>query len=132
MSERKIRVLLAKPGLDGHDRGVKTVAHALREAGIEVIYTGLHKTPDEVVKTALEEDVDVVGLSILSGAHLPLSAEVLAKLKAAGIADKPLLVGGVIPERDVPALLELGVAGVFPVDSPFEAIVDFIKDKAHG
>jgi len=132
MTQSKIRVLLAKPGLDGHDRGVKTVAHALREAGIEVIYTGLHKTPEEVVKIALEEDVDLIGLSILSGAHIPLCTEVVAKLEAAGIGHKPVMVGGVIPERDVPALDALGIEGIFPVDTPFETIVSFIKDKHDG
>ena len=130
MNAKKIRVLLAKPGLDGHDRGVKTVIHALRDAGVEVIYTGLHKTPAEVVKTALEEDVDVIGLSILSGAHLPLAREVLAEMKKQGIADKPLMVGGVIPEPDVPALRELGVAGIFPVGAPYEDIVRFVEEMA--
>ncbi len=123
------RVLVAKPGLDGHDRGAKTVIHALRDAGIEVIYTGLHRTPDEIVKTALEEDVDVVGLSVLSGAHVPISREVLRLMREAGIGDKPLMVGGVIPERDVAKLVELGVRGVFPVDSPFEDIVRFVEEN---
>jgi methylmalonyl-CoA mutase C-terminal domain/subunit len=123
------RVLVAKPGLDGHDRGAKTVIHALRDAGIEVIYTGLHRTPDEIVKTALEEDVDVVGLSVLSGAHVPISREVLRLMREAGIGDRPLMVGGVIPERDVAKLVELGVRGVFPVDSPFEDIVRFVEEN---
>jgi methylmalonyl-CoA mutase C-terminal domain/subunit len=130
MAQKRIRVLVAKPGLDGHDRGVKTVIHALRDAGIEVIYTGLHRTPEEVVKTALEEDVDVVGLSILSGAHVPISREVSRLMREAGIGDKPLMVGGVIPERDVAQLLEIGVKGVFPVDSPFEDIVRFVEEQA--
>jgi methylmalonyl-CoA mutase C-terminal domain/subunit len=131
MAEKKIRVLVAKPGLDGHDRGAKTVVHALREAGFEVIYTGLHKTVDEIVKTALEEDVNVVGLSILSGAHVPICTEVAAKMKEAGIADVPLMVGGVIPERDVPKLKELGIEGIFPTSSPYEDIVEFIRGKAN-
>jgi methylmalonyl-CoA mutase C-terminal domain/subunit len=130
MGAPRKRVLVAKPGLDGHDRGAKTVIHALRDAGIEVIYTGLHKTPEEIVKTAVEEDVSVVGLSVLSGAHLPISREVLRLMREAGIGDTPLMVGGVIPERDIPALKEAGVRGVFPVDSPFEDIVRFVEE--HG
>jgi len=129
MADQKIRVLVAKPGLDGHDRGVKTVIHALRDAGMEVIYTGLHKTPAEIVRTALEEDVDFVGLAILSGAHLPICQEIVKLMKNENIFDKPLLVGGVIPERDIPALREMGIEGIFPVDSPFEDIVQFIKGK---
>ncbi len=132
MSDKKIRVLVAKPGLDGHDRGAKTVVHALREAGIEVIYTGLHRTVDEIVKTALEEDVGVIGLSILSGAHIPICTEMKQKMKEAGIAEVPLMVGGVIPERDVPKLRELGVEGIFPTDSPYEDIIAFVKDRANG
>jgi methylmalonyl-CoA mutase C-terminal domain/subunit len=129
MTEKKIRVLVAKPGLDGHDRGAKTVVHALREAGFEVIYTGLHRTVDEIVKTALEEDVDVIGLSILSGAHIPICTEMRNKMKDAGIAEVPLMVGGVIPEPDVPKLKELGVKGIFPTASPYEDIVTFVKEK---
>jgi methylmalonyl-CoA mutase, C-terminal domain len=131
MTTKTVRILVAKPGLDGHDRGAKTVVHALRDAGFEVIYTGLHTTPDEIVRIALEEDVDVVGLSVMSGAHLPLSEETRAKMRAAGIGDKLLLVGGVIPERDLPALAAAGVDGVFPVASPYEKIVSFIKEKLH-
>ena len=129
--EKKIRVLVAKPGLDGHDRGAKTVVHALREAGFEVIYTGLHRTVDEIVKTALEEDVNVIGLSILSGAHIPICTEMRSKMKEAGIAEIPLMAGGVIPERDVPKLKELGVEGVFPTASPYEDIIAFVKDRAN-
>jgi methylmalonyl-CoA mutase C-terminal domain/subunit len=132
MSEKKARVLVAKPGLDGHDRGAKTVVHALREAGFEVIYTGLHRTVDEIVKTALEEDVDVIGLSILSGAHIPICTEMRARMAEAGIAEVPLMVGGVIPERDVPKLKELGVEGIFPTSSPYEDIIAFVKDRANG
>jgi methylmalonyl-CoA mutase C-terminal domain/subunit len=131
MSEKRARILMAKPGLDGHDRGVKTVCLALRDAGFEVIYTGLHKTPDQIVRTAVAEDVDAVGLSILSGAHLPIAQEVRQKMRAAGIGDTMLLVGGVIPERDVAALRAAGVDGVFPVGAPYDAIVDFIKENLH-
>jgi methylmalonyl-CoA mutase C-terminal domain/subunit len=129
--EKKIRVLVAKPGLDGHDRGAKTVVHALREAGFEVIYTGLHRTVDEIVKTALEEDVDVIGLSVLSGAHMPICTEMIEKMKEAGIGNKPLMIGGVIPEPDIPKLKELGVEGIFPTASPYEDIVNFVKDRAN-
>jgi methylmalonyl-CoA mutase C-terminal domain/subunit len=131
MTEKKLRILVAKPGLDGHDRGVKTVCLALRDAGFEVIYTGLHKTPDQIVHTALQEDVDVVGLSILSGAHVPISTEVKQKMRDAGIGGTLLLVGGVIPERDVAALHAAGVHGVFPVATPYDTIVAFIKEKLH-
>jgi len=131
MSEKKVRILMAKPGLDGHDRGVKTVVHALRDAGFEVVYTGLHKTPDEIVSAARESNVDAVGLSILSGAHVPIARETKRKLDEAGLGGTLLLVGGVIPERDVAVLEELGVDGVFPVGSPYEGIVAFIKEKLH-
>ena len=123
---RPIRVLIAKPGLDGHDRGAKVVALALRDAGFEVIYTGLHQTVEQIVETALQEDVDVIGLSILSGAHLPIARKLMARLRQAGIDDKVVLVGGNIPERDVEPLKALGVAGVFPTGSSFEAIAAFI------
>lgn len=131
MTAKKARILMAKPGLDGHDRGVKTVVHALREAGFEVIYTGLHKTPDQIVALAAKEKVDAVGLSILSGAHVPIATEVRRKLRDAGLGGTLLLVGGVIPERDVPALEAAGVDGVFPVASPYEAIVAFIEERLH-
>lgn len=126
---KKIRVLIAKPGLDGHDRGAKVVAQALKDAGMEVIYTGLHQTVEGIVKTALEEDVDVIGLSILSGAHLHLSQRLMDKLKEEGLTDKLLLVGGNIPERDMEALRGYGVAGVFPTGSSLQEIVDFIKGR---
>ena len=132
MTQKKARVLIAKPGLDGHDRGAKTVVHALREAGVEVIYSGLHKTVDEIIKTALEEDVDVIGLSILSGAHIPICTEMVRKMKEAGISDKQLMVGGVIPERDVPALKELGVQGIFPTATPYEDIISFVREKTNA
>ena len=126
---RPIRVLVAKPGLDGHDRGAKVVALALRDAGFEVIYTGLHQTVEQIVETALQEDVDVIGLSILSGAHLPIARKLMAKLREAGMDDKLVLVGGNIPERDVEPLKALGVAGVFPTGSSFEAIAAFIRQS---
>ena len=125
----KIRVLLAKPGLDGHDRGAKVVALALRDAGFEVIYTGLHQTVERIVDVALEEDVDVIGLSILSGAHLPITRRLMEALRQEGAGDKVVVVGGKIPEGDVPALKELGVAGVFPTGSRFEDIVTTIRQN---
>jgi methylmalonyl-CoA mutase C-terminal domain/subunit len=131
MTEKKPRILMAKPGLDGHDRGVKTVVHALREAGFDVIYTGLHKTPRQIVQMAVENEVDAIGLSVLSGAHIPICEEIIAEMRAAGIEKKPLMVGGVIPERDVPALKKLGVQGVFPVDSPYEDIIDFVRKNTN-
>jgi len=130
MGKRKIRVLLAKPGLDGHDRGAKVVAHALREAGMEVIYTGLHQTVPSIVKQALQEDVDVIGLSIMSGAHIPISRKLMQMIKEEKLDDKIVVVGGVIPSRDVASLKELGVDGVFPGGTDFDDIVQFIKEKA--
>lgn len=125
--ERKIRVLVAKPGLDGHDRGAKVIAYALRDAGFEVIFTGLRQTPDQIVSAAIQEDVDVVGLSILSGAHLSLTRRVTEGLKAKGGADILLLVGGVIPEEDMPALKEMGVAEIFTSGTSMEQVVDLIN-----
>ncbi len=113
MNERKIRVLVAKPGLDGHDRGAKVVARALRDAGMEVIYTGLRQTPEMIAESALQEDVDVVGLSILSGAHMALVPRVLELLKSNGQEQVKLFIGGIIPDEDVPRLAEMGVAGVY-------------------
>ena len=115
---RKIRILIAKPGLDGHDRGAKVMAHALRDAGMEVIYTGLHQTVDSIVQAALQEAVDVVGLSIMSGAHLPICKKLMALMTEKGLQDRMVVVGGVIPKRDIPALKDLGVAGVFPGGTP--------------
>ncbi len=121
---RRIRVVLAKPGLDGHDRGAKVVAMALRDAGMEVIYTGLHQTVEQVAAVALAEDADVVALSILSGAHLPLTRKVIDQLRARGIRDDvQVVVGGAIPPRDVARLRELGVEGVFPTGTPLAEIV---------
>ena len=127
MNERKIRVLVAKPGLDGHDRGAKVVARALRDAGMEVIYTGLHQTVEQIVRTAVQEAVDVVGLSIMSGAHLPICRTLLKMMKAEGIEEIPVVVGGVIPKQDIPKLNELGIAGVFPGGTHFDEIVGGIN-----
>ena len=127
--EKRIRVVIAKPGLDGHDVGAKVVALALKDAGMEVIYTGLHRTIEEIVKTALEEDVDVIGISIYSGAHLALSKKLMDRLKNMGLADKMVLVGGNIPQKDVVTLEEYGVDGVFPVGSKLDDIIDFIKKR---
>jgi methylmalonyl-CoA mutase C-terminal domain/subunit len=129
MSQKPIRVLIAKPGLDGHDRGAKVVALALRDAGFEVIYTGLHQTVDQIVAAALQEDVDVVGLSVLSGAHLPLTERLMARLRAAGLEDVRVVVGGNIPARDVEPLKALGVAQVFPTGSRFEDIVNWMRSN---
>ncbi|MCQ3954809.1 MAG: methylmalonyl-CoA mutase, partial [Chloroflexi bacterium] len=114
MPNKPIRVLIAKPGLDGHDRGARLVTLALRDAGFEVIYPGLHQTVPKIVETALQEDVNVIGLSVLSGAHLPIAEKLMNELRAAGMDDKLVIVGGNIPEQDIPALKALGVAGVFP------------------
>ncbi len=121
-----VRVLIAKPGLDGHDKGAKVVAHALRDAGCEVIYTGLHKTIEEIVEIALQEDVDVIGLSILSGAHLPLTAKLMERLREEGMTDVTVIVGGNIPHGDRPKLLELGAQAVFATGSRLEEIAKFV------
>ncbi|MCL4486580.1 MAG: cobalamin B12-binding domain-containing protein [Chloroflexi bacterium] len=128
--DKPIRVLVAKPGLDGHDRGAKVVALALREAGMEVIYTGLHKSVEEIVSTAVQEDVDVIGLSILSGAHLPLAEKLLAQMRAAGIGEVPVIIGGNIPQRDHAKLRSLGIAGVFATGSDLEAMARSVRDLA--
>jgi methylmalonyl-CoA mutase, C-terminal domain len=132
VSRRPVRVLVAKPGLDGHDRGAKVVAHALRDAGFEVIYSGLKRTPDEIVAAAVQEDVDVIGLSILSGAHLTLARKVLDRLKDAGATDVALVVGGTIPARDAEALAGLGVRRVFPMGTPLPEIVAFFESLDRG
>ena len=129
LSEKRIRVLIAKPGLDGHDKGAKVIVHALKEAGMEVLYTGLHKTIDEIVNTALEEDVDVIGLSVYSGAHLPLSKKLMEKLKENKLTDKLVLVGGNIPQGDVKVLKDYGVDEVFPVGAKLVEIIEFIKKR---
>jgi len=130
--EKRIRVLIAKPGLDGHDKGAKVVVHALKEAGMEVIYTGLHKTIDEIVNTALEEDVDVIGLSIYSGSHLPLTKKLMEQVKKKELTDKFVLVGGNIPQKDIKILKDYGVTEVFPVGAKLDEIVNFIKEKVEG
>lgn len=123
------RVLVAKPGLDGHDRGAKIVAHALMDAGFEVIYTGLHQTVEMIVEAALQEDVDVIGLSIMSGAHVPITRKLFDLLGGKGADDILVLVGGVIPSRDIPKLKEMGVAEVFPSGSDIDAPAAFIREK---
>ena len=127
MAERKIRVLVAKPGLDGHDRGAKVIARALRDAGMEVIYTGLRQTPEMIVNAALQEDVDVIGLSILSGAHNAIVPRVNELLRSNKMDDVLLMVGGTIPEQDVPALKQAGVAAIFGPGTPMDQIVEFIR-----
>ncbi len=126
MANRKIRVLVAKPGLDGHDRGAKVVARALRDAGFEVIYTGIRQTPEAIVEAAAQEDVDVIGLSILSGAHMALVPKIMRLLKERGMDDVLVLVGGIIPDEDVPKLKALGVKGVFGPGTLTQDIIDFI------
>lgn len=125
--EQKIRVLIAKPGLDGHDRGAKVVARALRDAGMEVIYTGLHQTPAMIVEAAIQEDVHVVGLSLLSGAHMTLFVDVADLLKEKGLGDVLVLGGGIIPEEDIPKLKKKGIGGVFGPGTPVDEIVEFVK-----
>lgn len=128
-SSAPIRVLVAKPGLDGHDRGAKIIARALSDAGMEVIYTGLRRTPDQIVKAALEEDVEFIGLSILSGAHSVLVPRILERMKAAGMDDVPLLLGGIIPDDEVAELKSLGVAEVFTPGTSLSRIVDYIREN---
>jgi methylmalonyl-CoA mutase C-terminal domain/subunit len=123
----RIRVVVAKPGLDGHDRGAKVVARALRDAGMEVVYTGLHQTPEQVVETALQEDADAVGLSVLSGAHMTLFAKIVELLKARGAEDVVVFGGGIIPAEDIPKLQQLGVAKVFTPGAPTQEIVDWVR-----
>jgi methylmalonyl-CoA mutase C-terminal domain/subunit len=125
---RKIRVVVAKPGLDGHDRGAKIIARALRDAGMEVIYTGLHQTPEQIVETVLQEDADAVGLSILSGAHMTLVPRVIELLREQDAGDVVVTVGGTIPNQDIPELKELGVAEVFTPGAPTSKIIEFIEN----
>lgn len=125
--DRKIRVVVAKPGLDGHDRGAKIIARALRDAGMEVIYTGLHQTPEQIVETVIQEDADAVGLSILSGAHMTLVPRVIELLREQDVDDVLVTVGGTIPADDIPQLKELGVAEIFTPGTPTQDIVDFIR-----
>ena len=126
---QKIRVVIAKPGLDGHDRGAKVIARALRDAGMEVIYTGLRQTPEQIVGAALQEDADVIGLSILSGAHMHICPKVMALLKEKGLEDVLVVVGGIIPDVDIPKLQEIGIRGIFLPGSPMQDIIDFINAR---
>jgi methylmalonyl-CoA mutase C-terminal domain/subunit len=129
MTERKIRVLLGKPGLDGHDRGAKVVALALKDAGMEVSYTGLHQTVPSIVKQALQEGVDVIGLSIMSGAHVPICKKLTEMVRKENLQNVLIVVGGVIPNQDIPTLQGMGVQGVFPGGTRFEEIVGFIREN---
>jgi len=129
MTEKKIRVLVAKPGLDGHDRGAKVISRALRDAGFEVIYTGLRRTPAEIVNSAIQEDADVIGLSILSGAHNVLFPQVMSLLNKKGIDDIRVIAGGIIPEKDIPGLKKIGIAEVFLPGSSTKDIVRWIQDN---
>ena len=129
---RPIRVVLAKPGLDGHDRGAKIIARALRDAGVEVIYTGLHQTPQQVVDAAMSEDADFIGMSILSGAHMTLFTEVMNLLTANDATDIVVFGGGIIPEADIPALEALGVARIFTPGTPTQDVVDWVNDRARA
>jgi methylmalonyl-CoA mutase C-terminal domain/subunit len=124
---KRLKVLIAKPGLDGHDRGAKVVAQALKEAGMEVVYSGLHRTIDQIVNIAVQEDVDVIGLSIMTGAHIPITQRLFEKIREKGIDDKMVFVGGVIPSRDIPKLKELGVTGIFPGGTPLTETIQFLQ-----
>jgi methylmalonyl-CoA mutase, C-terminal domain len=125
----KIRVVIAKPGLDGHDRGAKVIARALRDAGMEVIYTGLRQTPEQIVGAALQEDADVIGMSILSGAHMHICPRVMALLKEKGLEDVLVVIGGIIPDVDMPKLQDIGIRGIFLPGSPMQQIIDFINQN---
>ena len=129
MPERKIRVLLAKPGLDGHDRGAKVIARALRDAGMEVIYTGLRQTPEQIAGAALQEDVDAVGLSILSGAHMHLFPRIMQMMRESKLDDVVVFAGGIIPDADIAKLKEIGIAEVFPPGSSLEEITEFVRSR---
>jgi methylmalonyl-CoA mutase C-terminal domain/subunit len=129
MPEKKIRVLVAKPGLDGHDRGAKVIARALRDAGMEVIYTGIRQTPEMIAEAAVQEDVDVVGLSILSGAHMTLCPRIMQLLKDKGIGNVPVLLGGIIPDEDVPTLKAMGIRGIFGPGTSTQDVVAFICNE---
>jgi methylmalonyl-CoA mutase C-terminal domain/subunit len=129
---KKLRVVIAKPGLDGHDRGAKVIARALRDAGMEVIYTGLRQTPEQIVTAALQEDADVIGLSILSGAHNHIAPRLMELLKARGLDDVMVVIGGIIPDVDIPRLKALGIKGVFLPGTPMQDIIDFINANARA
>jgi methylmalonyl-CoA mutase C-terminal domain/subunit len=131
MTEKKIRVLAAKPGLDGHDRGIKVICYALRDAGMEVIYTGLRQTPEQIVQAAIQEDVDVIAMSVLSGAHDYLFPRVMELLKEAGARDVLVIGGGIIPEEDIPGLKEAGIRAIFGPGTPTSETVRFIQDNVH-
>ena len=128
----KTRVVIAKPGLDGHDRGARVIARALRDAGMEVIYTGLRQTPEQIVAAALQEDADVIGLSILSGAHMHICPRVMELLRQKGLDDVQVVIGGIIPDQDVPRLNALGITGIFIPGTPMQQIVDFINGNARA
>ncbi len=130
--EHKIRVVIAKPGLDGHDRGARVIARALRDAGMEVIYTGLRQTPEQIVAAALQEDADVIGLSILSGAHMHICPRIMSLLEAQGLRDVLVVVGGIIPDLDIPKLNEIGVRGIFLPGTTMQNIVDYIKENVRS
>jgi len=129
-SDRSIRILVAKPGLDGHDRGAKVLARAFRDAGFEVIYTGLFQTPEMIANAALQEDVDVVGLSILSGAHMALFPQIMAELRKVGRDDALVVAGGTIPEEDIPAIREMGISEVFGPGTPLHTAIDYVRTHA--
>jgi methylmalonyl-CoA mutase, C-terminal domain len=129
---RKLRVVIAKPGLDGHDRGAKVIARALRDAGMEVIYTGLRQTPEMIASAALQEDADVIGLSILSGAHNHIAPRLMELLRARGLDDVLVVIGGIIPDVDIPKLREIGVKGIFLPGTPMKEIIDFIEQNARA
>jgi methylmalonyl-CoA mutase C-terminal domain/subunit len=129
---RKLRVVIAKPGLDGHDRGAKVIARALRDAGMEVIYTGLRQTPEMIASAALQEDADVIGLSILSGAHNHIAPRLMELLKARGLDDVLVVIGGIIPDVDIPKLKDIGVRGIFLPGTPMQEIIDFIQQNARA
>jgi methylmalonyl-CoA mutase, C-terminal domain len=124
MAQKTIRILVAKPGLDGHDRGAKIIALALRDAGMEVIYTGLHQSIDQIIAAAVQETVDIIGLSIMTGAHMSITQKLIEKMKSEGIEGVRVVVGGVIPKNDIPKLKRIGVDGVFPNGTPFKEIID--------
>jgi methylmalonyl-CoA mutase C-terminal domain/subunit len=127
MNNRKIKVLIAKPGLDGHDRGAKIIALALRDAGMEVLYTGLHQQVEQIAHTAMQESVDIIGLSIMSGAHVPICKMLLSLMIKEALKDVHVIVGGVIPSRDIPVLEAMGISGVYPGGTPFQTIIDGIR-----
>jgi methylmalonyl-CoA mutase C-terminal domain/subunit len=129
---RKIRVVIAKPGLDGHDRGAKVIARALRDAGMEVIYTGLRQTPEQIVAAALQEDADAIGLSILSGAHMHICPRVMELLREKGLTDVIVVVGGIIPDVDIPKLQALGINGIFLPGSPMQEIITYVESNARA